>query len=153
MQVAADTDLDAAWIGSWEESFGEARQAEAAEEEIAPPRDTLFLAGMDTREQSEAITAAAHHFLADEECTRLAVVFPAPGALSTWRNNGWGSLPIVIDQTNPTPRVRKAQALIALGRGKDGDAILKDIVGRKWHDKWEGVMYQAHDLLDRGGVQ
>lgn len=76
-------DLDAAWIGSWEDSFGETRPAVAVEEEeIGPARETLFLAGMDTREQAEAITGAAHHFLADEKCTRLAVVFPAPGALS-----------------------------------------------------------------------
>ena len=28
---------------------------------------------------------------------------------------------IVIDQTNPTPRLRKAQALIALGRAAEGE--------------------------------
>ncbi len=75
-------DLDTSWIGSWEESFGEARQANSVEEEIAPERETLFLAGMDSREQAEAITAAAHHFLANEHSTRLGLVFPAPGALS-----------------------------------------------------------------------
>lgn len=79
---AEAVDLDAAWIGSWEELFGEVRQAEAVEEDLACARPTLFLAGLDAREQSEAITAATHHFLADEECTRLAIVFPAPGALS-----------------------------------------------------------------------
>jgi predicted Zn-dependent protease len=57
---------------------------------------------------------------------------------------------IVIDQTNPTPRLRKAQALIALGRTADGDAILHDITGRKWHDLWQGVVYQATELLARG---
>jgi len=76
-------ELDAAWIGSWEELFGEARQTDAVEDDIAPGRKTVFLAGMDTREQAEAITAATHQFLAEERCTRLGIVFPAAGAL--WR--------------------------------------------------------------------
>ena len=75
-------DLDAAWIGSWEEIFGEAKPAEIDDEADAPARATLFLAGMDACEQAEAIVVAAEQFLADEHCTRLGVVFPAPGALS-----------------------------------------------------------------------
>lgn len=57
---------------------------------------------------------------------------------------------IVIDQTNPTPRLRKAQALIALGRSAEGDALLHEIAGRKWHDMWSGVVYQVNDLIARG---
>jgi Vault protein inter-alpha-trypsin domain/von Willebrand factor type A domain/FecR protein len=57
---------------------------------------------------------------------------------------------IVIDQTNPTPRLRKAQALIALGRGAEGDAILDEILRRPWHDVWSNVIYQAHALRDQG---
>jgi tetratricopeptide (TPR) repeat protein len=57
---------------------------------------------------------------------------------------------IVIDQTNPTPRLRKAQALIALGRPGEGDALLGEIVHQHWHDMWSGVVYQAQDLLARG---
>jgi tetratricopeptide (TPR) repeat protein len=57
---------------------------------------------------------------------------------------------VIIDQTNPTPRLREAQALIALGRTSEGDAILKEIAGRRWHDAWSGVVYQAKDLLARG---
>ncbi len=57
---------------------------------------------------------------------------------------------IVIDQTNPTPRLRKAQALIALGRTAEGDALLQEIVNRKWHDLWSNVPYQAKYLLERG---
>ncbi len=34
---------------------------------------------------------------------------------------------IVIDQTDPTPRLRKAQALFALGRSADGYALLEEI--------------------------
>ena len=60
---------------------------------------------------------------------------------------------IVIDQTNPTPRLRKAQALIALGKNAEGDALLQEIVDRKWHDMWSNVPYQARDLLQRGKPQ
>ena len=60
---------------------------------------------------------------------------------------------IVIDQTDPTPRLRKAQALIALGKPAEGDALLRDIAGRRWHDNWQGVVYQAKELLERGKPQ
>ncbi len=53
---------------------------------------------------------------------------------------------IVIDQTNPTPRLRKAQALIALGRNQEGDQLLAQITSQKWHDIWSGVVYQAQAL-------
>jgi hypothetical protein len=57
---------------------------------------------------------------------------------------------IVIDQTNPTPRLRKAQALIALGRIAEGDALLAQIANGKWHDMWSSTVYQAKNLLARG---
>jgi tetratricopeptide (TPR) repeat protein len=53
---------------------------------------------------------------------------------------------IVIDQTNPTPVLRKAQALMALGRRSEGAALLKQITQQKWHDVWSGVVYQAQEL-------
>ena len=56
---------------------------------------------------------------------------------------------IVIEQTNPTPRLRKAQALIALGRHDEGDALLREIANGKWHDIWSGVPYQAKYLLEQ----
>jgi predicted Zn-dependent protease len=57
---------------------------------------------------------------------------------------------IVIDQTNPTPRLRRAQALIALGRTDEGDAQLAEIVNdRRWHDVWSGVVSQARTLLEQ----
>ncbi|HET9989046.1 MAG TPA: hypothetical protein VFQ65_11000, partial [Kofleriaceae bacterium] len=52
---------------------------------------------------------------------------------------------IVIDQTNPTPRLRKAQALITLGRADEGERLLHDITSQKWHDTWSGVVYQAQE--------
>ncbi|HUJ63195.1 MAG TPA: hypothetical protein VLX92_32075, partial [Kofleriaceae bacterium] len=64
-------------------------------------------------------------------------------ALSFWQQA------IVIDQTNPTPRLRKAQALIALGRRAEGDVLLHDITSAKWHDVWSQVVYQAQTLLEQ----
>jgi len=55
----------------------------------------------------------------------------------------------IIDQTNPTPRLRKAQALIALGRTAEGDAVLAEIAGRKWHARWDGVTYQVKSMIER----
>jgi predicted Zn-dependent protease len=56
---------------------------------------------------------------------------------------------VVIDQTNPTHRLRKAQALIALGRTAEGDALLSEIANTKWHERWQFVASQAKDLLQR----
>ena len=53
---------------------------------------------------------------------------------------------IVIDQTNPTPRLRKAQALLALGRTADAQTLLHQITDQKWHDVWSGVVEQAREL-------
>jgi PD-(D/E)XK nuclease superfamily protein len=74
-------DLDAAWIGTWEEALGEA-QTIAVDSEPAVERAPIFLAGLDTGEQVEAITAATHQFLGDENCTRVGIVFPGGSALS-----------------------------------------------------------------------
>jgi hypothetical protein len=74
--------LDAAWIGSWEETLGEAKPVAATSELTRGERETLFLAGLDTREEVEAITAATHQFLGDENCQRLGIIFPQGGALS-----------------------------------------------------------------------
>jgi tetratricopeptide (TPR) repeat protein len=57
---------------------------------------------------------------------------------------------VVIDQTNPTHRIREAQALIAVGRSAEGDAILSDVANRKWHVRYQGIELQARQLLERG---
>jgi thioredoxin-like negative regulator of GroEL len=56
---------------------------------------------------------------------------------------------VIIDQTNPTPRLRQAQALIALGRTREGDDLLRQITSQHWHDQWSDVVYQAQALLAR----
>jgi tetratricopeptide (TPR) repeat protein len=65
-------------------------------------------------------------------------------ALEVWQQA------VVIDQTNPTHRLRKAQALIALGRTAEGDALLEQIVATSWHNMWTGTVYQAKNLIQRG---
>ncbi|MEY2528005.1 MAG: hypothetical protein QOJ05_95 [Verrucomicrobiota bacterium] len=74
-------DLDMTWIGTWEETLGETRTI-AIESNAEPvERATNFLVGIDAREQAEAVAAAVHQFLGDEQCTRIGIVFPAAGAL------------------------------------------------------------------------
>ena len=94
-------DLDAAWVGTWEETFGAAQPVaveiaspltdllrlpesvrERAEREAAPAREVAFIVGHDTTEQARAIVTQALQFLADPACARLGVLFPAAGALS-----------------------------------------------------------------------
>ncbi|HEX8490133.1 MAG TPA: PD-(D/E)XK nuclease family protein, partial [Chthoniobacterales bacterium] len=74
-------DIDSAWIGTWEETLGEAQLIAIDLDAPQSERSTIFLAGLDMREQVEAIAAAAQQFLADDRCTRLGIVFPAAGSL------------------------------------------------------------------------
>ena len=78
----AAEDLDGAWIGSWEEALGETRLVAGPSEPTSGECEKLFFAGLDSREEAEAITAAAHQFLANEHCRRLGIIFPRAGALS-----------------------------------------------------------------------
>jgi tetratricopeptide (TPR) repeat protein len=77
----------------------------------------------------------------------VAAAFEAQGhvaeALPYWEQA------LRIDQTNPTPRLRKAEALAALGRRDDATAVLRDIAGRTWHERWAGVAAQAQALLEQ----
>ncbi|MCE9580299.1 MAG: hypothetical protein K8W52_44690, partial [Deltaproteobacteria bacterium] len=77
----------------------------------------------------------------------LAEVFERDGRLEQARDY-WHQA-VVIDQTNPTWRIRDAQALFALGRDKEAVAELQDVATRHWHDRWNMVVYQAKDLLAR----
>jgi tetratricopeptide (TPR) repeat protein len=65
-------------------------------------------------------------------------------ALAVWQQA------IVIDQTNPTHRLRKAQSLIAVGRIAEGDALLEQVANGTWHAMWSSTVYQARNLLERG---
>src|SRR5882762_7712270 len=90
------SDIDLCWIGSWEETCGEAQRAlkPAArplgdslftEAEMRGSAETTkrfdFLIGTNFSEQAQAITGQCVRYLADEKCTRLGVIFPGTGAL------------------------------------------------------------------------
>src|SRR5437667_3482601 len=89
------SDIDLCWIGSWEEVCGEAQRAPRAtaalgdslfsEIEMRGGAQTAkrfdFLIGTNFSEQAEAITRQCVGYLADEECTRLGVIFHGSGAL------------------------------------------------------------------------
>ncbi|HVI81374.1 MAG TPA: PD-(D/E)XK nuclease family protein [Chthoniobacterales bacterium] len=81
-------DLDEAWVGTWEETFGEAEVIpplpESADIKIGAglATDNLhFVVGRDTTQQARAIVALAAKFLADPKCERLGILFAGPGAL------------------------------------------------------------------------
>jgi hypothetical protein len=89
------SDVDLCWIGSWEEFYGEAQRVSGnttalgdslfSEMEMRGGAEMTkrfdFLIGTNFSEQAEAITRQCVHYLADEKCTRLGVIFPGSGAL------------------------------------------------------------------------
>ncbi len=74
-------DLDAAWIGTWEETFSPSSPIASHQSHSSHPESVTFLVGRDTAEQARAIVAQALQFLADPACERLGILFPATGAL------------------------------------------------------------------------
>lgn len=89
-------DIDAAWVGSWEEIFGAAQQTPAldAEESFAHFAEAVelgapgnkagvsFRVGASTLEQAQAAVVQSLAWLADDRCERLGIMFPGYGALS-----------------------------------------------------------------------
>src|SRR5438093_489208 len=83
-------DLDEAWVGTWEETFGPAEvipgtnresTASSVESLLVPASNVHFVIGRDTTQQARAIVALAAKFLADSHCERLGILFSGPGAL------------------------------------------------------------------------
>jgi hypothetical protein len=83
-------DLDEAWIGTWEETFGPAETIAPGETNSPgaltqslpiPASEIHFAIGRDTTRQARAIVALAAKFLADWRCERLGILFSGPGAL------------------------------------------------------------------------
>jgi hypothetical protein len=89
-------ELDEAWVGTWEEAFGEAEpisptvnhlddslftEAEMQGTTISPAKCS-FVVGADTTQQAEAIALMCVRFLAKKQCTRVGVVFAGAGSLS-----------------------------------------------------------------------
>ena len=83
-------DVDETWVGTWEETFGEARvipptiegaTSFAADTLSVSKTDLHFVVGRDTAQQARAVVALTAKFLADPKCERLGIVFAAAGAL------------------------------------------------------------------------
>jgi hypothetical protein len=89
------SDIELCWIGSWEEAAGEAKratkpapatadslftEAEMRGDAKAEPRFD-FLVGINFADQARAIAHQCLKYLAEENCTRLGVIFPGNGAL------------------------------------------------------------------------
>jgi hypothetical protein len=89
-------ELDEAWVGAWEEAFGEAEPISPAVNDVSNSLFTeaemqgatvssarySFVVGADTTQQAEAIALMCVGFLAEEKCTRVGVVFASAGSLS-----------------------------------------------------------------------
>jgi hypothetical protein len=82
-------EIDETWVGTWEETFGEAQIIPPVERSTSSAFDALsvaksnvhFAIGRDTTQQARAVVALAAKFLADPNCERLGIVFAGPGAL------------------------------------------------------------------------
>jgi hypothetical protein len=83
-------EVDETWVGTWEETFGEAevipaageRSTSSVVEPLAIPKSSIhFVVGRDTTQQARAIVALAAKFLADPKCERLGILFAGAGAL------------------------------------------------------------------------
>ena len=96
-------------------------------------------------------TAIERHPMEGDGWALVAEVMEKEGrldeSLSYWQQA------VVIDQTNPTWRMRKAQALFALGRDDEGKALLKEIKDGTWHERWMNVTYQVQTMLQQLDAQ
>ncbi len=101
-------EVDEAWVGTWEEAFGEARaispsadhgsdslftEAEMQGATVSPEKYS-FLVGADTTEEAEAVAQQCLHFLADPACDCIGIVFSGPGALPRLVANALAQLEI-----------------------------------------------------------
>src|SRR5205807_6550112 len=83
-------DIDETWVGTWEETFGEAKVIPAVDERstsstaqalTTPSEKIHFVIGRNTTQQARAVVALTAKFLADPKCDRLGILFAGPGAL------------------------------------------------------------------------
>lgn len=87
----------------------------------APNSDLFVLYESSLVGQGAAVTPSADAIISQVQFAvatpRVYIPFPAPGALSTWKGNGFGSLPIVIDQTTAYASVVSDQGDVATQSG------------------------------------
>jgi hypothetical protein len=137
-------ELDEAWVGTWEEAFGEAEPISPAVNyggdslftEAEMQGATLssekfsFLVGADTTQQAEAIALMCAQFLAEKKCAHVGVVFSGAGSLPRLaasalsklaipHNNGFG---------HPVPELFESadwRAWLQLQRGPRVNSLLR----------------------------
>ncbi len=68
---------------------------------------------------------------------RTYIPYPAPGALSTWRNNGWGTLPIVVDETTDFSQIQDDDGNLAVQSGapvinSTEQVMLQGVKNKRW---------------------
>ncbi len=176
------SDVDLCWIGSWEEVCGEAQRVPRAtaalgdslfsEMEMRGGADTAkrfdFLIGTNFSEQAEAITRQCVRYLADENCTRLGVIFPGSGALPRLIASALERLEIPHDDTlgHAVPGIFESaewQAWIELQRAPRLNSFLRflnalldpTVVSTKIHRQvFERILLESYKevLLDDLGV-
>ena len=136
-------ELDEAWVGTWEEVFGEAEPISSAvnlsdslfpEAEMqgaaVPPRKYSFVVGADTTQQAEAIALMCVRFLAEKKCARVGVVFAGAGSLSRLVANALSKLAIPHNDGfgHPVPGLFESaewRAWLNLQRGPRVNSLLR----------------------------
>ena len=58
---------------------------------------------------------------------------------------------VILDQTNPTWRIRHARALLAVGQADAARQILAEVLRRRWHQRFEWTLYEARQLYGARG--
>jgi predicted Zn-dependent protease len=129
------------WGAKW-------RAIDSGNPQIDQTLGDLLLAVGDTKEAWRYLsTMIERDPMSGEGYAAVAQAFETQGRVAEAVDYWHGAL--ILDQTNPTPRMRKAQALIALGKTVEGDTLLAEIAGRKWHARWDGIVYQVKALIER----
>lgn len=137
-------DADVLWIGAWEDAGGEAERARGAkpnhddtlftEEEMRggpePVTQFDFLIGTNGSEQAEAIAIQCMRYLAEENCTRLGVIFATAGGLPRLVANALSRLDIPHNDGlgHPAPGIFESdewRAWIELQRSPHLNRLLK----------------------------
>ncbi|MCB9563354.1 MAG: FecR domain-containing protein [Kofleriaceae bacterium] len=107
--------------------------------------ELLLAAGRRDEAWRQLSTAIERHPMEGDGWALVAEVMEREGRLDD--AVGYWQQAVVIDQTNPTWRMRRAQTLFALGRDAEATAQLKEIHDRKWHQRWWSVVYQVDQML------
>jgi hypothetical protein len=136
--------LDEAWVGTWEETFGEAKPISPAANHVSnslfteaemegatvPPAKYSFVVGADTTQQAEAIALMCVRFLAEKKCTRVGVVFAGAGSLSRLVASSLSKLTIPHNDGfgHPIPKLFESaewRAWLHLQRGPRVNSLLR----------------------------